>query len=109
MGWTNYPVDLYHCLYAPAEILSGETEIGGDDTYTFVRRDMNGNQLYKCYYRRQLGTNNNGEQGWPAGTDEEEVEAFTEPNPNWPGDNNTILELHSRQSGTRYGLALSLR
>jgi hypothetical protein len=82
VGWNNYSIDLYHCLYAPAEILSGETEIGGDDTYTFVRRDSDEIDLYKCYYRRRLGNNDQGEQ---AGNDEWVVDAFTEPDPYWPG------------------------
>ena len=53
VGWRNSYTGVSHSLYAPADIANGETEVGAEDTYTFIRRN---GTVTNCYYTRPLGT-----------------------------------------------------
>ena len=54
VGWKSNSgsVTITNSLYAPATIKNDETEVGTDDSYTFVR---NGSVGSNCYYTRTLG------------------------------------------------------
>ena len=85
VGWnqtgTGRSIYLDRCLYAPATILSGETEISSE-TYNFIRQNYNEDAMRKCYYFRKFGTNDQGEQ---ADDDESLLYAFSEEEPFNPG------------------------
>ena len=55
VGWRKDQgsLTISNCLYAPAEIKNGETEVGTEGSATFAR---NGGSISNCYYTRALGT-----------------------------------------------------
>ena len=56
VGWCNSATNIINCLYAPAAIENGETEVGITENCTFGRYNKATVSLTNCYYTRTLGT-----------------------------------------------------
>ena len=56
VGWCNSATNIINCLYAPAAIENGETEVGITESCTFGRYNKATVSLTNCYYTRTLGT-----------------------------------------------------
>lgn len=82
VGWIDKddrgeaPLSIANCLYAPAPIKSGETEIADGNSHTFYRDPSAQIRMEYCYYTRPLGTDQNQGTSCSGMTNDELLEAL---------------------------------